>query len=201
HAGTVEDRSHQHEHGDRQQRVLGQPGIEVLRHRQQAEPGDVLVGQHDGQRAGHAERHAYRHADHHQDRENREQQGGDHRAGLRHRRRSVPAVRSTIAAARMGSQIEYHQVGTPIAGEVSSYMYSSITRRTERTVSRLKNSSTTLLASSTSARRRAGVPPSATASMRIWWLRTKAALPPAMVSTMSRKIEISSVQANDWSVK
>ena len=38
HARAVEDRAHQHEHRQRQQRVLGDAGVEVLRHGQQAEP-------------------------------------------------------------------------------------------------------------------------------------------------------------------
>ncbi|MCY1517794.1 hypothetical protein D9M68_524930 [compost metagenome] len=129
HAGAVEDRPHQHEHGDRQQRVLRQARVEILRHGQQAIPGRVQVGQHDGHGAAQAQRHADRHADQHQDDEDGEEDARDHGRsweavpagrGARAMRRMMPMVRSEIDAAMTGSQIEYHQVGTPIAGEVSS---------------------------------------------------------------------------------
>ena len=80
-------------------------------------------------------------------------------------------------------------------------MYSSATSLTDSTVSSTKNSSTQPLATRAMMRWRRGEPLSARISMRMWWLRTKAMLPPVMVSTISRKTEISSVQAKDWSVK
>ena len=80
-------------------------------------------------------------------------------------------------------------------------MYSSATSLTDSTVSSTKNPSTQVLEISAMMRWRRGEPLSARISMRMWWLRTKATEPPAMVSTISRNTEISSVQANDWSVK
>ena len=38
HAGAVKDRTHQHKHRNRQQRVLAQAGVEVLRNGKQAKP-------------------------------------------------------------------------------------------------------------------------------------------------------------------
>ncbi|KAG1230591.1 hypothetical protein G6F68_019276 [Rhizopus microsporus] len=80
-------------------------------------------------------------------------------------------------------------------------MNSSDTSFTDSTVSSTKNASTQLLAINAMMRWRRGEPLSARISIRIWWLRTKATLPPAIVSTISRNTEISSVQAKDWSVK
>ncbi len=127
HAGAVEDRADQHEHRDRQQRVLAEAGVEVLRHGQQAEPLRIAVGQRDAGRAGQAQRRADRHADQHQHDEGDEQQRGDHCApspvvgrGAPRRMNEAARARSAIADDTIGSQIEYHHAGTPMPGEVSS---------------------------------------------------------------------------------
>src|SRR5690606_36054964 len=141
HARTVENRPDQHEHGNGQQRVLGQAGIEALRHRQQTEPLGVQIGHHDGQGAGNAQRHAYRHADDHQDDKHNEQGGNDH-AWPRSKRRNMPAMRKDMANENTGIQIEYHHVGTPIAGEVSPQLYSSSAMRADSMVSNTKKART-----------------------------------------------------------
>src|SRR3546814_19420788 len=56
----------------------------------------------------------------------------------RSRRRSMPATRSVIAKDNTGIHIEYHQVGTPMAGEVSPQLYSSSAMRAARMVSSKK---------------------------------------------------------------
>ncbi|CFW30751.1 Uncharacterised protein [Bordetella pertussis] len=68
-------------------------------------------------------------------------------------------------------------------------------------MSSAKKNTTRLWAVSAIRYWRRGEPLSARISMRIWWLRTNAMDAPTMVSTISRKTEISSVQAKDWSVR
>jgi hypothetical protein len=80
--GAVEDRADQHEHRDRQQRVLAQAGVEILWHGQQAEPLRVGIGQRDAGGAGQAERRADGHAHQHHHEEGDKQQGGDHAGAL-----------------------------------------------------------------------------------------------------------------------
>ena len=62
HAGAVEDGADQHEHRDGEQRVLGDAGVEVLRHGQQAEPLRRRRWRARCSGAGQAERGPDRHA-------------------------------------------------------------------------------------------------------------------------------------------
>ena len=78
HTGAVEDGAHQHKHRNRQQRVLAQTGIKILRHGQQAKPERIGIGQRNTGRARQTERRANRHAQQHHDNEGDEQQGRDH---------------------------------------------------------------------------------------------------------------------------
>ena len=117
-ARAVEDRAHQHEHRYRQQRVLAQAGIEVLRHGEQPEPLRIGIGQRDGRRTGQAQRRADGHAQQHQRHEGDEQQRRDH--DRRPRRTYRPSARPAMATDITGSQIVYHHIGTPMPGEVSS---------------------------------------------------------------------------------
>src|SRR3546814_16529102 len=87
----------------------------------------------------------------------------------------MPATRSVVAKDNTGIHIEYHQVGTPMAGEVSPQLYSSSAMRADRMVSSKKKATTSEWLRIASRRRLAGVPPSAKSSMRTCWLRTKAA--------------------------
>src|SRR5690606_32128391 len=199
-ARPVKNRSHQHKHGNGQQGILCQPCIEVLRHGQKPIPVCVQIGQYDGECSRHAQRDTDRGADQHQHRKRDEQQRRDH-GRLRSRRCSMPATRSAIPVARIGIHIEYHHVGMPIAGDVSPQLYSSYTMRAESTASKMKNRSVTRRLTIASLRWRVGEPPSANSSMRICWLRTNAVAAAVSVSRISRKMDISSVQANEPSVK
>src|SRR5690606_5273886 len=182
-----------------QQGVFGQARIDALRNRHQAEPVGVRVGQGDVQGAGRAQGDAHGHADDHQDDEEPEQQGGDH--DCPQARRRMPARRRVMIADSTGSHMEYHQVGTPMAGDVSPQLYSSRAMRPSSTVRPAKNSRDTAPAARAKRRRRSGLPPSASSSMRMGSRRTKAEELALMVRTISRKMEISSVQAKDSEVR
>src|SRR5690606_15034878 len=139
-AGAVEDGADQHEHGNGQQRILGQPGIKALRDGHQPEPLRVEVGQYDGKRACNAQGNGDRYANGHENAKAAKQQRRDH-LPPRNSRCSMPVRRSVMTAARMGTQIEYHHVGMPMAGEVSPQVYSSYTMRADRMVRARKSSS------------------------------------------------------------
>ncbi len=78
HAGLVEDRADQHEHRQRQQRILGNAGLHVLRRGQQAPPLRIGIRPGDGDDAAQPQRRANGHAGHHQQCEQAEQRGADH---------------------------------------------------------------------------------------------------------------------------
>src|SRR5690606_39261305 len=173
----------------------------------QPHPGDVGVGDGDGHRASQPQRRADGHADDHGHDEQREQQRGGHRAvsvrssSRRSLRANTCSARPAISALNTGNQIEYHHCGTPMPGEVSSYWYWSQTTGRLSTPMVMNNSATSNAPICASRRRRPLLPASAKNSMRMCASRTTADAPPTSASTIMRNVEISSVQANDTSVK
>src|SRR5690606_20557899 len=109
---------------------------EVLRHGQQAPPLHVQVGERDAHGAGDAQRRANGHAQEQQRQEGDEEQRRDH--GRRPRRMNRPSARPAIATDITGIHIVYHQIGTPMPGEVSPKRTSSYTTRALNTASTAK---------------------------------------------------------------
>ncbi len=206
HPGAVEDRADQYEHGNREQRVLAEPGIEVLRHRQQPEPGRFGIRDRDGGRAGQAERGADRHAGGHHAQEDREKKRRDHgrspfAPAAAPWRRKRPMARSVISADSSGSQMEYHHCGTPMPGDVSPNRQSSHVTRALSTAMTANRTATERAPKRARRRRRTAEPPSAKYSMRMCTSRATAAEPATSASTIIRKTEISSVHAKEELVK
>ena len=89
-----------------------------MRHRQQAKVRGVQVGQADGQDAAQTQGHTNGHTGQHQHHETDEEQSTDHVEPRRRLKRCNARVQTTPQ--KMGSHTEYHHLGTPMAGEVSS---------------------------------------------------------------------------------
>ena len=145
-------------------------------------------------------RHAHRHADQHQDDEDPEQDGGDH-AWLRRMRRITPSMRSEMAAAITGSQIEYHHGRHADGGRglfVDVFVGHQLDRQHRQQHEEQQHAAVGDQGHDALAPGRAVVGQDLDADVVV---AHEAMLPPVMVSTISRKTEISSVQAKDWSVK
>ncbi len=106
-----------------------------------------------------------------------------------------------MARLRIGSHMLYHHCGTPMPGEVSPYCTSSHSTRADSTAISANSSATRAAPKRASARWRDSGPASAKYSMRMCRLRATAAELATMASTIIRKIDTSSVQANEALVK
>src|SRR3546814_18633266 len=86
----------------------------------------------------------------------------------------MPRMRRLMPADRTGNHMEYHQVGTPMAGAVSPQLYSSSAMRTSTMVSITKNNKVRESASTPKRNFRLAVPQSANSSTQLCTLRTSA---------------------------